>query len=730
MENFGRYELVSKLATGGMAEIYLARQAGLEGFEKLLVVKRILPHLAENDEFVDMFLHEARIAVRLNHPNIVQIFDLGEQGGTFFIAMEYIHGEDVRRTWKQSVTVGNPIPVPLVCRIIMDAAAGLDYAHKKTDQNGQPLSIIHRDVSPQNILLSFEGAVKVVDFGIAKAADQVTHTRTGVLKGKYSYMSPEQASGGQIDQRTDQFALGVVLYELLTLTRLFKRSNELQTLAAVTECKVPPPSEVNPRVPKDLDPIVLKALARNHEERYADLHELQMALEEWLLANRQPSSQAHLSAFLKEVYAERLAKERELGGPIPRDPVSGSGSSSTAASRAASRRTGQSRSVRMDGSEKSQSRVLRRSSSSTGSRRVQGAPVVVDPPSEEVHDTTPVEVPPKRGTSQVPKSPKPPPPSKSSGFSGFVLGLLVLLAGGAAAYFSYGWFVTQMASSNVAVDAGEPPAPVADPVKYGGIRIVTVPEGATVVLGGKRLAELTPVTVTDLPMGEHALFIEKRGYLDKNVTVKLDKAEVKPVTFALQKAASADEPEDHPTDPGTRVHDPKEPVRTPKEPRHTRQPKEPKEPKDPVEPPPDEPPEPPTRVVQIDCEPQATLWQGSRQLGPTPFRGELGTGRQELMLVNRTFGLEKPVSITVSAKQTEFQFAYKRGKVVFAVKPWAEGYLRGQKLGVTPMAAVELVEGTHEFTLVYPTEARKKTVPVTILPGKLEKKTVDMLADD
>ena len=225
LETYGRYQLLKKLATGGMAQIYLARQLGPEGFEKLLVVKRILPHLAENEEFITMFLDEARIAARLNHPNVVQIFDLGAQDDSFFIAMEFIHGEDVRRVWKHADKVGKPIPLPLICRIIIEACAGLDYAHKKLDASGRPLNIVHRDISPQNILVAFEGGVKIVDFGIAKAADQATVTKSGVLKGKYSYMSPEQAAGQPIDCRTDIFALGVVLYELLTGTRLFKRAH-------------------------------------------------------------------------------------------------------------------------------------------------------------------------------------------------------------------------------------------------------------------------------------------------------------------------------------------------------------------------------------------------------------------------------------------------------------------------------------------------------------------------
>ncbi|MBL8921744.1 MAG: serine/threonine protein kinase [Myxococcaceae bacterium] len=321
LETYGRYQLIKKLATGGMAQIYLARQLGVQGFEKLLVVKRILPHLAENEDFITMFLDEARIAARLNHPNVVQIFDLGQQDDTFYIAMEYIHGEDVRKIWKQAERQGTPIPLPLICRIVIEACAGLDYAHKKTDPGGRPLNIVHRDISPQNILVSFEGGVKVVDFGIAKAADQATVTKSGVLKGKYSYMSPEQAQGRPVDARTDVFALGVVLYELLTGARLFKRANDIQTLNAVTECKIEPPSRVDDRVPADLDPIVMKALARERDDRYVNAREMQQALEDWVLKNKLPSGSVHLAAFMQDIYAERLAREAEEGRLLFTDSV-------------------------------------------------------------------------------------------------------------------------------------------------------------------------------------------------------------------------------------------------------------------------------------------------------------------------------------------------------------------------------------------------------------------------
>ncbi|MBN8231834.1 protein kinase [Corallococcus macrosporus] len=314
IETYGSYQLLKRLATGGMAQIYLARRPGSDAPDKLLVLKRILPHLSENDEFVRMFLDEAKIAARLAHPNVVQIYDLGAEGDTFFIAMEYIHGVDARRLWKRSETAGRPLPVPLVCRILLEACAGLDYAHKKTDATGRPLDIVHRDVSPQNILVTFDGGVKVVDFGIAKAADQATVTRSGVLKGKYSYMSPEQASGQRVDRRSDVFALGVVLHELLTGGRLFKRPSDMLTLSAVAECHVPVPSVVAPRVPVELDAIVLKALAKEPDARYQHAQELQRALEGWLASQPQPcGTTADLAAYMRELYADRLSEEARSG---------------------------------------------------------------------------------------------------------------------------------------------------------------------------------------------------------------------------------------------------------------------------------------------------------------------------------------------------------------------------------------------------------------------------------
>jgi len=305
---FGRYQLLRKIAAGGMGQVFLAR-TGTAGFEKILVIKRILPSLGEDEEFVEMFFDEARIAARLNHPNLVQIFDVGEVDGVPFLAMEYLRGEDLRRVEKAARQAGKPLPVGLLLRIIADAAAGLAYAHDVRDAQGKPMGLVHRDVSPQNILVGFDGAVKLIDFGVAKAAGRSQRTASGILKGKYAYMSPEQADGRPLDGRSDLFALGIILWEMLAGRRLFKGENDLETLRLVKECQVPPPSRLNPAVTPELEAISLRCLRPRAEDRFPDAAALRLALEDYIVRQGLPASAAHLADFLKPLYAARIERE-------------------------------------------------------------------------------------------------------------------------------------------------------------------------------------------------------------------------------------------------------------------------------------------------------------------------------------------------------------------------------------------------------------------------------------
>ncbi len=305
---FGRYTLLKKIASGGMGQVLLAKK-GEGDFEKLVVLKRILPHLVEDEEFFAMFRDEAKITMRLDHPNIARINEFGVEAGVHYIEMEYVAGEDLRRLEKRAAAVETGIPIGVVLRVIADAAAGLDFAHKAKDAKGVPLNLVHRDVSPQNVLIGFDGSVKLIDFGVAKAAGRAQHTATGILKGKFPYMSPEQAEGLDLDARSDVFALGIVLWEQLTGRRLFKGENDIATQRLVRECVVAAPSQVEPSSPAGLDAIVLKALAKKREDRFSDAAQLRMALEEFAVANGIPSSSGHLAAFMGELYAERIEKE-------------------------------------------------------------------------------------------------------------------------------------------------------------------------------------------------------------------------------------------------------------------------------------------------------------------------------------------------------------------------------------------------------------------------------------
>lgn len=282
---FGKYFLLEKIDEDAISEYFLARTYGVEGFEKLLVIKRIKPDIADDEEFILMFIDEQRITAQLNHANITQVFDLGKINDSYFIALEYVCGMSVREIIGGQREREAPLPIPLACHIIGQACEALDYAHQKKDATGREWGIVHRDVCLENILVSFDGDVKVTNFGIAKAAHKVSKTQAGLLKGKFGYMSPEQVRGLPLDRRSDIFSLGIVLYELLTNKRLFVGESDFATLEKVRNVDVRPPSTVNKYIPPDLDRIVMKALSKDLDERYQTAAEfgddLQHCLAPW-----------------------------------------------------------------------------------------------------------------------------------------------------------------------------------------------------------------------------------------------------------------------------------------------------------------------------------------------------------------------------------------------------------------------------------------------------------------
>lgn len=312
---FGKYTLLEKIGMGGMAELFLAKQEGMEGFEKILAIKRILPHLTQDREFVNMFINEAKLAALLTHQNIVQIYDLGSavpmgfSEPSYYIAMEYIKGKDLRNMVNSLKNKKTTFPIDHAISIMNKVCCGLDYAHRKKDSQGNDLHIVHRDISPQNILVSYEGDVKVVDFGIAKASSQSSETRTGLLKGKLAYMSPEQAWGKTVDCRTDIFAMGIVLYEILTGERLFKGENEISTLEKVREAKIPPAPFLNPQIDQELNHILLKALAKHPSDRFQTASEMAISLETIISKKGYSFSSLSLSNYMQHLFEQDVEEE-------------------------------------------------------------------------------------------------------------------------------------------------------------------------------------------------------------------------------------------------------------------------------------------------------------------------------------------------------------------------------------------------------------------------------------
>ncbi len=315
-QRVGRYELCFELAAGGMATVYLARQDGLPGFEKLVALKKIHPHLARERDYIEMFLDEARIASRITHSNVCSVFDFGEADGEYFISMEFLVGEPLSRVYRR--VAANPehrtserLPM-LMARVVADACEGLHAAHELKDANGDLLHVVHRDVCARNLFVTYAGVVQVVDFGIASARQRVHHTTAGQVKGTFPYMAPEQMTAGSMDRRVDVWALGVVLWELLTLRRLFRRDTDVNTMYAVLSDEIRPPSHYRPDVPKELDVIVLRALQRNPDERFQTAREMGQALTRFLAKQREAMGPAELSEWMSALFPQGEARKRQL----------------------------------------------------------------------------------------------------------------------------------------------------------------------------------------------------------------------------------------------------------------------------------------------------------------------------------------------------------------------------------------------------------------------------------
>lgn len=324
-ERSGPYQLLRRVGVGGMAEVFLANYPGIGGFERYLCIKRILPEHANDTEFIDLLIHEAKLVSRISHPNVAQVFDLGKVGDQYYLAMEWIDGVDTLALLRACEKREVHVPIPAAAFIVHEVARGLHAAHTQTDDEGRPLGIVHRNVTPSNVLISFDGAVKLIDFGVARNLLRSRQTAIGVVKGKYNYLAPEQARGERVDARADVFAAGIVLYELLAGEPLYPGTNAAEVLAKARAAKVPSLRKIRPEIPAELERIVLKALARDREARTPTAQALADELEGFLMSHAPGYGAAQLAQLLRYFFPDRAAAAAAGGPPsiisVPGDDV-------------------------------------------------------------------------------------------------------------------------------------------------------------------------------------------------------------------------------------------------------------------------------------------------------------------------------------------------------------------------------------------------------------------------
>ena len=311
-----RYRVVEKLESGGMAEVFRAESEGLQGFRKQVAIKRVLPHLSEKKKFIAMFLDEARLSAQLSHSNCVQVFDIGVGDNAFFIVMEYVDGANLKGIAESVKKQGKDFPVQAAAWVAHEICKGLSYAHELTDPNGMPMNLVHRDMSPPNVLITKYGEVKIVDFGLAKASSQLEKSEPGIIKGKFSYLSPEAALGQEVDKRTDIFAVGIILWELLAGQRLFLGDTDFQTVKKVQVAQVPSISQINRKVPPELERIVNKALARDMLARYGTSRELGQDLSRFMFSYGEPVSSYDVASIVQGAMRERQRVRAPQGSII------------------------------------------------------------------------------------------------------------------------------------------------------------------------------------------------------------------------------------------------------------------------------------------------------------------------------------------------------------------------------------------------------------------------------
>jgi serine/threonine-protein kinase len=540
---FAGYDVLGRLALGGMAEILLTRHANTEGDHRFLVVKRILPHFEQDNDFVQMFLDEARIGMQLKHPNIIQFHQFGADEGSHFIVMEWVNGVPLGRMIRKARKSGG-VGVPIAIRIGVDVARALHYAHIANDEHGEPFNIVHRDVSPHNVMIGYTGAVKLLDFGIAKADHRAHKTQAGVVKGKFAYMAPEQCTAGQADHRLDIFALGVCIFEALTGRSLYRRQTEAATMRAVIMDPVPSLKERMPDVSDELDQILQKALAKEAGDRFATAEEFANELERFGKETKQFATQREVADFIRKVFPEEFTRGPRVdtvpfGASITLDMHHANDSTSSAADHGksyVSQMPGAVRELEIDGA-----------GAGLDLGHLLDAPVVAPLPAPDaqsaVADAQPTQRPTLDALKLIPKraAPKKGPigPKRPSRFGWKQMGLVVLLLLGGTAVAYERTDIVKDAVGRVELmfeDKGPPEVAVDDNplLRQHGARILIAssPPGATVFLDGKEQG-VTPVALTGLMQGDYRVRVEAPGFASWSTKVEVSHGETAGVSARL-----------------------------------------------------------------------------------------------------------------------------------------------------------------------------------------------------
>ncbi len=676
-EKFGKYELVRKIAIGGMAEIFLATHVGPEGFKKHVAIKRILPHLTEDNDFVTMFLDEARLVARFNHPNLVQIFELGQVKKNYFLSMEYVQGSSMSKVVKACNKKQMPFPLEYGAKILSNACEGLEYAHNFTDPDGTPLNLIHRDVSPQNLMLSYDGVVKVLDFGIAKAAGNIYHTRTTSLKGKAAYMSPEQISQKSgLDRRSDVFSLGIVMFEFATGRRPFEGDTELELMMGIVQSPPTDPRTYVPDLPEDMARIMLTALQKDRRQRYQSAREMRADVEHFLANRRAMVDSYTLSNFLREVMPQ---SDSLVGYSVPTpsrpslfdEPVGAPRVQTPSPVKKTPSRPGVPRSPRTPTSRPLPPPPVPVPRGGTGSR-----PLIDLPPHQDEAPTmlTPsniirplVQKPPEEPDKTLPRpvTGKPEERERKKMMIAGALFVLVIIAGAAAAYFSFG-----RGNGTSDADAGT------------AIVVSGVEEPSPTIKDAGMVERAEPTTAPDAGMLSVADKETSHNYISHKKQKK------------KRRRRRVVEPVGHPTPPPAK----------PDAGTHLAVVEKPK-----------------NGSLMVFSKPWTEVAIDGVSYGSTPLDGaiDMKPGPHVVQLTNSSAGIKhrERIRIMPGKKQT-LRKKFSKGFFRIFVKPFGTVYINGVRKGVTPLGDIGIYEGTHRLRVKCDRTGKEENRTINIKAGE------------